>query len=78
MKMYVDTTSCGFNSTPVYITSMAGTTSHFGLTSYGAIYSPSNVGFVVYVRSVFAWTGTDMVTYANNYQWNLNWFGAVY
>jgi hypothetical protein len=76
--MPIDTTNCSFNQTPIYFTSMAGISSHYGLISYRAIYSATATGFRVYIRPLFAWNATDMLTYAASYQWDVNWFGTVY
>ncbi|CAF1259990.1 unnamed protein product [Rotaria sp. Silwood1] len=76
--MNIDTTICGFSSTPLYFTSMAGNTIHWELASYTAIYSPTNISFTIYVRSLSGLNNTDMLSYSQAYLWNVNWFGVSY
>lgn len=76
--MTIDTSSCNFTSTPLYFTSMAGTSGHWILTSYTAIYSPTPISFRVYARSMNGWNSTEMVGYAQTYSYDLNWFGILY
>ncbi|CAF1227796.1 unnamed protein product [Rotaria sordida] len=76
--MDIDTTSCRFNSTPLYFTSMAGTSSHWDLAGYTAIYSPTNTSFRIYTRSLNTMNSTEMLSYSQTYIWNVNWFGISY
>ena len=64
----VNTAGCGFASTPQYVTSIGGATSHW--TSFGAtaIYSPTATGFRVYV-----YTPGITPALANAWGWHLNW-----
>lgn len=75
--MTIDTNSCYFNSTPIYFTSMAGTSGHWILTSYTAIYGPSLTAFRVYARAMNGWNSTQMVDGAQIYSYDLNWVGIV-
>jgi hypothetical protein len=69
----VDTSAGRFSATPVYITSIGGTSSHWDTTGATSIYSPTATGFRVYVR----WADGRPLTpaEANNYQWHINWIG---
>lgn len=76
--MVISTTSCNFNRTPIYFTSMAGTANHYGLTGYGAIYSPSSTSFTIYAKSLYSWNTSTLLSYASANVWNVNWFGLYY
>jgi IgA peptidase M64 len=69
----VNTTSGHFSSTPVYLTSLGGTSSHWATTGATSLYSPTPTGFRVYVR----WADGSPLTPANAAAlgWNLNWIG---
>ena len=70
----VDTSAAGFNNTPVYITSIAGSSSHWATTGATSIYSPTPTGFRVYVR----WVDNSPLTpaQANSLGWVINWVGV--
>jgi hypothetical protein len=70
----VDTSSAGFTTTPIYITSIGGTSSHWGTTGATSIYSPTPTGFRVYVR----WSTGGSLTpdVANQYEWHINWIAV--
>ena len=76
--MDVDTSSCSFNSTPMYFTSITGDTSHWILTGYNAIYSGSLTRFRVYAQSFDGDSAAALLSYAQTYSWNLNWIGITY
>ena len=73
--IYVDVnTSAGnFSTTPVYITSIGGTSSHWATTGATSIYFPTATGFRVYVK----WSDSSPLTVeqANTYGWHINWIG---
>ncbi|MEG4631273.1 hypothetical protein QUB56_16980 [Microcoleus sp. AR_TQ3_B6] len=73
--IYVDVnTSTGkFSSTPVYITSLGGTSNHWATTGATSIYSPTATGFRVYVK----WSDSSPLTVAqaNTNGWHINWIG---
>lgn len=73
--MDVNTTKCRFDRIPSYYTSITGTTNHWQLTGYSAIYSGTSTSFRVYMRNSAGWTGTSMLTFAASYQWNISWVG---
>ncbi|CAF4000995.1 unnamed protein product [Rotaria sordida] len=73
--MNIDTTNCSFPSTPYYFTSMAGSSSHWSLDSYTAIYFSTNISFTIYAYPSVAWSNTAMHNYSQTYKWSVNWFG---
>jgi hypothetical protein len=77
MRITVDTSGCAFNKTPLYFTTIGGTSSHFALASYGAIYSPTLSSFIVYTSPLVGSNVTDMLNYALLCTWNIHWYGAV-
>jgi hypothetical protein len=70
----VDTSSAGFTSTPIYVTSIGGTSSHWWTTGATSIYSPTPTGFRVYVR----WSTGGSLTpeLANQLGWHINWIAV--
>lgn len=69
----INTTSAGFTSTPVYLTSISGTSSHWATTGATSIYMASPTGFRVYVRFDNSTAITPAL--AASYQWTINWVG---
>jgi len=69
----VDTSAGRFSTTPVYITSIGGNSSHWATTGATSIYSATATGFRVYVR----WADGSTLTpgQANGFQWHINWIG---
>jgi hypothetical protein len=76
--MLIDTSTCNFSSTPLYFTSMAGTTNHWILTGYGAIYAPTKNALRIYGQSASVTNGTQLLSYSQTDQWSVNWFGLSY
>src|SRR4028119_452626 len=67
----VDTSSAGFTTTPIYITSLGGISHHWNTTGATSIYTPTPTGFRVYVRFP---SGSPLTpALANQYQWHINW-----
>ncbi|MCK5212105.1 hypothetical protein KAJ89_05370 [Candidatus Parcubacteria bacterium] len=70
----VDTRSSGgtanFSSAPNYFVSIGGISMHFDTSGGYAIYSPSDTGFTIYLKT--AWTEAQ----AEVWQWTVNWCGA--
>src|SRR5438105_15297019 len=75
--IYVDvnTSSAGFTTTPVYVTSLAGNSSHWATTGASSVYNPTPTGFRVYVR----WVDNSPLTpaTANGFQWRISWVGMA-
>ena len=70
----VDTSSAGFTTTPIYITSLAGTSYHWATTGATSIYDPTPTGFRVYIR--FPNGGSLTPAVANQYGWHINWIAV--
>lgn len=71
----VDTSSCNFARTPMYITSIGGSSSHWTLTGYNAIYLPTNSSFMLYAKGWPAYSSSIMMNYSTTYTWIVNWAG---
>jgi hypothetical protein len=70
----VDTSSSGFETTPIYITSLGGKSGHWGTTGATSIYDPTPKGFTVYVRHS---TGGQLTPAgANQLGWHINWIAV--
>jgi hypothetical protein len=67
----VDTSSAGFTTTPIYITSLGGQGNHWETTGATAIYNPTPTGFRVYLR--LAPLRPITPAFANQYRWHINW-----
>ena len=70
----VDTSSFGFTTTPIYITSLGGTGYHWTTTGATSIYTPTPTGFRVYVR--FTVEGQISPAFANQNGWHINWIAV--
>ena len=70
----VDTSSAGFKTTPIYITSLGGRGNHWQTTGATAIYNPTPTGFRVYLR--FAPLGPITPAFANQQGWHINWIAV--
>jgi hypothetical protein len=70
----VDTSSAKFTTTPMYITSLGGTDSHWATTGATSIYAPTPTGFRVYIR--FPNGGLLTPSVANQYGWHINWIAV--
>jgi Zn-dependent M28 family amino/carboxypeptidase len=70
----VDTSAGKFTTTPGYITSLGGISSHWATTGATSIYDVTPNGFRVYVR----WSDGSALTpaQANSFQWHVNWLGV--
>jgi RHS repeat-associated protein len=64
----VDTSACGFAQTPLYLTSLGGTTNHWTAKGATSIYLPTPTGFRVYLN----YPGITPAL-ANAYSWHLKW-----
>jgi hypothetical protein len=76
--MFIDTSNCSFNSTPLYLTSIAGLDLHNGVTGYNSIYGASRLYFTIYVLSTVGWGSNQLLNYSADNQWNVNWIGFSY
>jgi hypothetical protein len=75
--IYVDvnTSSAAFSTTPIYVTSIGGNSSHWATVGATSIYSATPTGFRVYVR----WADNSPLTpaQANGFQWHIKWIGMA-
>ncbi|CAF3862069.1 unnamed protein product [Rotaria sp. Silwood1] len=76
LYMDIDSSACGFNSTPLYFTSVSGTSSHWDLTGYTAIYSSTKNSFRVYTQSISGAASSSLLSLAQTYGWNVEWIGV--
>lgn len=67
----VDTSSAGFTTTPVYVTSIGGDGWHWLTTGATSIYQASPTSFRVYVR--FSDGSSLTPAQANGLRWHINW-----
>jgi hypothetical protein len=70
----VDTSSAGFTTTPIYITSLGGGTAHWGTTGATSIYTATPTGFRVHVRYSNGAPLTPAI--ANGFGWHINWIAV--
>ena len=68
----VDTSSAGFTETPIYITSLGGSSNHCLTTGATSIYRATPTGFRVYV---FYEGGVVTPAKANTWKWHIQWIG---
>lgn len=69
----VDTSSAGFTSTPIYITSLGGDAHHWSITGASSIYDAKPTSFRVYLRES---DGTALNSqYAKDDHWYIQWIG---
>lgn len=66
----VDTSQCGFTSTPKYFTSLSGTSHHWTIIGIDAIYSESPNGFTVFLDQK---DGGLTISAPTAYNLRLNW-----
>ncbi|RJS13621.1 protease B [Corallococcus sp. H22C18031201] len=64
----VNSSSCGFGSTPLYFTSLGGDNVHWTALGATSIYNPTATGFRVYINLPGITTNQ-----ANAWGWHLNW-----
>ena len=78
LTLTIDTSSCQFNSTPLYFTSIHATGEHFVLVGYTAIYGASKTSFIVYVTSVVGWNSVLMLNLSSTNRWDVNWLSMTF
>lgn len=69
----IDTSSCGFTTTPKYFTTISGDSNHWSTTGATSIYSASPTGFRVYIWK----SGGVSTSYASGKNWRINWIAQV-
>jgi len=70
----VDTSAAGFASTPIYITSLGGSSHHWMTTGATSIYNATPTGFRVYLSPTFSNEKTTP-NFANEKNWYIQWIG---
>jgi hypothetical protein len=70
----VDTSKCGFQRIPVYVSSLHGKSSHWMSTGSSEIYSPKPNGFRIYIS-----TTADIVSNQNykGWEWSIEWVAVA-
>lgn len=68
----IDTTACGFTGTPLYHTTLGGSSSQWVAEGVTSIYAPTATGFRVYLYYENGVTPAQ----ANQWQWHVNWNGT--
>lgn len=68
----VDTSWVGFTQTPVYITSLGGSTRHWTARGGSSVYKPTPTSFRVYVNYP-----NITPEKANNWGWHINWIAMA-
>lgn len=77
--MDIDTSACGFNVTPSYFVSVSGTSSHWSITSYQAVFLATKNYFRIYSHSIHgSWANTAMLSTSQVATWNVHWFGITF
>lgn len=66
----VDTSAAGFTTTPIYFTSLGGTSSHWVVSGTTSIYEPTPTSFSIYVTAEPYAKATDL---ARSQDWHVNW-----
>ena len=75
--MDVDTSNCNFTSTPSYFTSISGTSAHWDLAGYGAIYNPTSTTFRIYAKSLSSADVGTLLDRSIDCKWNVHWLGIL-
>jgi len=69
----IDTSACGFTTTPNYVSSLLGSTMHWKTTGSSEIYFATPTSFRVYIHFKEGITAAK----ANKWKWHLNWMAAT-
>jgi len=79
ITMYINTSNCSFNSTPLYYTSVDGISDHYDLIGYTAIYDATKNSFKIYSRSFMTYNSdaAAMLSDSQTKQWRINWLGIL-
>jgi hypothetical protein len=70
----VDTSKCGFETTPAYVSSLHGTSSHWSSTGSSEIYSPTATGFRIYISTT---SGIVSAQQYKEWKWQIEWVAAA-
>ena len=69
--VYVDTSACGFTSTPLYHTTIGGDGYHWEVRGASSIYNPTPTGFRVFIEYGPGINPTK--ANGTNFKWHINW-----
>ncbi|NEN97634.1 MAG: hypothetical protein F6K50_19520 [Moorea sp. SIO3I7] len=69
----VDTSACGFKSTPYYIVNLHGNSSHWIVTGGSAPYFATAKGFRIYLRFIYDRNLTPDFANHNDQKWHIQW-----
>lgn len=76
IEFYVNTSHCQFASTPIYLTSLTGTSSHWYIVGVSSIYAGTATGFRIHLGYMDTTASTQkMLQWSNEYKWTLEWIG---
>ena len=67
----IDTTSAGFEETPIYLVNLAGKTSHWTSSGGSNVYAATPTSFRVYIQQT-----NITVERANEWEWVVNWIAV--
>jgi len=67
----VDTSAANLTGSPVYVTSIGGTSNQWSTTGASSVYIGTATGFRIYIR--YADGGPITPATANGFQWHINW-----
>lgn len=76
--MPINTSSCNFNITPLYYTSIIGDSLQDYLTGVAAIYSSSRSSFAIYCRPYGNLSTVQILNYSQTQKWDVQWVGIYY
>ena len=69
----IDTSECGFQDTPVILSSIGGSEGHGESRGSSEIYSPTNTSFRIYIFH----PSIDAPSGANSREWHINWVASI-
>ena len=76
LRIQIDTRCCNFSSTPTYLTSLTGFSTHWYAVGVSSAYYASQGGFNVYLTYFDTRvTKQAMLSMAARYNWALEWVG---
>ena len=70
--MNIDTSSCRFQDTSIYFTSISGVAGHYLLVGVNAIYEPNKYGFPINFCSIDNESADTLMSWSAQYKWNIN------
>jgi len=77
ITMKVNTTKCAFRQTPIYFTSITGSSNHWYAYGFGAIYQATTESFQIYIRSFESNNAAQILSWSQTFKWNIDWIGTI-